>query len=151
MRPTVTRWTHYHGIHPKLANMLCGDFGKRAIELGHTDRTKPLKLSWETKYQFQESLYFPGEFDEKDVYLAKRGDRQYFSRMLPREKYPAKPTNFITMVAGPRYGMFMLYTIYGGKGEALPEPGSPGLVGKPIEFELAQKFWSRHALAVDGS
>lgn len=81
---------------------------------------------------------------EDEVHYAKRGDREYESRMCKRSPRMVRE---ITIIAGPHpddsdVGM-ILYTMYGGPA-APKEPGDPRLTDEEREESVA--FWSKAAL-----
>jgi len=81
---------------------------------------------------------------EDEVYYAKRGDREYESRMCKR---PPRMVREVTIIAGPHpddpdAGM-ILYTMYGGLA-APKEPNDPRLTDEEREESIA--FWSKAAL-----
>jgi hypothetical protein len=91
-------------------------------------------------------LYGPVMGDEpvqdSEVSLVKRGDREYPSRIVNRE---ARPTNKVTVIAGPHGDEpCVLFTAFGGP-LAPKEPGDATLEGEKLAE--SEDFWSKHALA----
>lgn len=81
---------------------------------------------------------------EGEVVYQRRGARENESRLVNR---PVRPTNMITVIAGPHDGdSCVLYTAFGGP-LAPKEPGDPTL--KPEEREKSEHFWCAHALAAE--
>ncbi len=82
---------------------------------------------------------------ESEAHYAKRGDREWNSRMCKR---PPRMVREVTILAGPNpddpdSGM-ILYTMYGGP-QAPQEPGDPDL---PDEKRAeAEAFWAKAALS----
>ncbi|MAG65408.1 MAG: hypothetical protein CMK74_05990 [Pseudomonadales bacterium] len=78
--------------------------------------------------------------EETDVSYARRGDREYSSRMIAR---PTRPTRQVTVIAGPHEEhACVLYTAFGGP-SAPQEPGDPGCK----DVSASKQFWAQHALA----
>lgn len=76
----------------------------------------------------------------EDVYEAKRGQREWTSRLIG---YPTRPTRKVTVIAGPHDGLpCVLFTAFGGP-LAPQEPGDPGCK----DVEASKRFWSEHALS----
>jgi len=91
-------------------------------------------------------LYGPAAGDEplrdSEVFLAKRGDRPYASRMIDK---PMRPTRTVTVIAGPDGDeKCVLYTAFGG-GQAPREPGDKSLSAE--EKVESEGFWAEHALS----
>lgn len=84
---------------------------------------------------------------ESEVHYARRGDRQWDSRLCRREPRMVRE---VTIVAGPHpedpdAGM-VIFTMYGGPA-APREPGDPSLEGEALEE--AKSFWAKAALSED--
>lgn len=82
---------------------------------------------------------------ESEVHYAKRGDREYTSRLCNR---PPRMVREVTVIAGlhrdlPDVGM-ILFTIFGGPA-APREPGDPSLEGEALEE--SKEFWKSAALS----
>lgn len=78
--------------------------------------------------------------DDSEVMYARRGTRDYDSRLVDR---PTRPTRMVTVIAGPHEGSScVLYTVFGGP-LAMQEPGDPTCKDREASFT----FWSAHALA----
>lgn len=82
---------------------------------------------------------------ESEVHYAKRGDREYKSRLCNR---PPRMVREVTIIAGvssehPDAGM-ILFTIFGGPA-APREPGDPSLEGEALEE--SEKYWKSAALS----
>jgi len=75
-----------------------------------------------------------------DAFYRARSGREWESRMVSR---PMRPTNKLTIVAGPHdsYGC-VLYTVYGGP-PAPQEPDDPCCA----DPEASRVFWAEHALS----
>lgn len=74
------------------------------------------------------------------AYAYWRGDRKYHSRVVDR---PTRPTNKVTVIAGPHDGApCVLFTAFGGPA-APQEPGDPSCK----DVEASRAFWAEHALA----
>lgn len=77
---------------------------------------------------------------DSEVSLEKRGARAYTSRIVDRAP---KPTNKVTVIAGPHDGFAcVLYTAYAGP-LAPQEPGDPTCK----DPEASRAFWAQHALS----
>jgi len=75
------------------------------------------------------------------ITLEPRGARTWPSRII--EDLPARPTNKVTVIAGPHDGhACVLFTAFGGP-QAPQEPGDPGCK----DVAASEAFWSVHALA----
>lgn len=80
---------------------------------------------------------------ESEVSYETRGTRQYTSRLVKRD---TRPTNKVTVIAGPHgESAVVLYTAFGGP-LAPKEPGDTTLA--PEKLEESRSFWAEHALAV---
>jgi len=79
---------------------------------------------------------------ESEVHYACRGDRPGESRLCSR---PERPTQLVTVIAGPHDGQdCVLFTAYGGPC-APREPTDPDV---PAEEKAAcEEFWASHALS----
>jgi len=91
-------------------------------------------------------LYGPAMGDEPvpeaEVHYAKRGAREYDSRMT---KAPFRPTRKVTVIAGPHEDeSCVLYTAFGGP--AAPKEPADTEEGSD-ERARSEDFWSKHALA----
>ena len=81
---------------------------------------------------------------ESEVVYQRRGARENESRMVKR---PARPTQTVTVIAGPNGpDACVLYTSFGGP-LAPKEATDPTL--KPEEKAASEGFWREHALAVE--
>lgn len=79
------------------------------------------------------------------VFEAKRAGRDYPSRLV---SLPPRPTNKVTVIAGPHDGLpCVLFTAFGGP-LAPKEANDPTLTDD--DREASVKFWAVHALALDG-
>jgi hypothetical protein len=82
---------------------------------------------------------------ETEVRYAARGDRIGESRLCKR---PVRPTDQLTIIAGPHDGeRCVLYTAFGGP-VAPREPFDPGLEDNG-ERDKSLAFWAEHALSED--
>lgn len=87
--------------------------------------------------------------NDHDVMFAKRGDREYDSRMINPARYIHAPrsVSYVTVIAGPHEGdSCILYTVFGGP-LAPKEPADPTI--KPEDLEASRAFWDQHALAAN--
>jgi hypothetical protein len=76
-------------------------------------------------------------------YYAKRGNREYASRVINKG---ARPTRMVTVIAGPHEEhACILYTAFGGP-ITPKEPNDPTLA--PDKREESEKFWREHALVL---
>lgn len=81
--------------------------------------------------------------DEDRVFYKARGERAYASRLLDA---PTRPTNKITVIAGPHDGHdCIIYTAFGGP-LAPKEPDDPTL--NESDKPDSRSFWSTHSLAI---
>lgn len=90
---------------------------------------------------------------DDEVYFARRGDRDYDSRLVDR--YP-RPSTKVTVIAGPHDGeACVLYTAFGGPlaPKETIELERELAVSKVVRFGIrdeiaaSRKFWGEHALA----
>lgn len=78
--------------------------------------------------------------EESEVTYAKRGERDWTSRLVAREP---RPTRVVSVIAGPHDGLpCVLFTAFGGP-VSPQEPGDPGCKDR----EASEKFWREHALS----
>lgn len=82
---------------------------------------------------------------EQEVHYTIRGSRHCATRVV---NLPMRPTNMLTVIAGPgKDGPCVLYTAYGGP-LAPREPGDTSIPSWEEVLE-ARDFWRVHALSVD--
>ncbi len=100
----------------------------------------------------ESGLYGPAAGDppvaEADIHWTARPGRQWASRMVDK---PPRPTNILTVIAGPSApgkDDCILYTVYGGP-LAPRELNDPDL--RPEDRAEAEAFWAIHALAMPAS
>lgn len=95
----------------------------------------------------QNALYGPKCGDEPvsddDVKYAIRGNRSCASRLVDR---PARPTNKLTVIAGPHGDdKCVLYTAFGG--ELSPKEPGDLTIESWGEIQESRQFWAEHALS----
>lgn len=94
------------------------------------------------------ALYGPSMNDdpvlESDVTYAVRGERAGVSRLVDR---PSRPTQFVTVIAGPHDGLHdVLHTAFGGP----PAPREPWELDEGCDDRaVSEAFWLEHALAIE--
>lgn len=74
--------------------------------------------------------------EESEVRYATRPGRKWPSRLIDR---PTRPSDRVTLVAGPYEGQAVLYTAYAG-------PAAPPEAADPKADDAAKAFWAEHAL-----
>ena len=130
-----------HGVSPALLAYVCDLFAHKTGFF-----LKTIELPAELAVGLESRIWGPIEGDEpvpqSEVVWEVRGSRPWASRMTNQ---PARPTRWLTVIAGPRGGdTCSLYTAFGGKA-APREPWDTGLA-TPEERKESHDFWAQHAL-----
>jgi hypothetical protein len=133
-------------LPPELGVVSCALYGPIMGDDSITDQGITLPLNW---YKLTNG---DAVFDRRacPIKMEMRGNRAYPSRMLVGA--PLRPTNKLTVIAGPHKDYpCVLYTAFGGP-VAPKEPGDPTIRPEaldPTEAEESRDFWAHHAIAVE--
>ena len=136
----ITKDSHLdHGLTPKHIDWILQKFGPRK---GFFIETVKMPSSLPP---IDSGLYGPLAGDppvnEDDVFYQQRGTRPGKSRLVGR---PMRPTNELSIIAGPHEGQDILYTAFGG-------PVTPReLFDSSLNAEQkaeSEAFWAEHALS----
>lgn len=139
----ITNESHLdHGLSQKMVEELVRRFADRNGFFIETITVPPGE-------KLECGLYGPVMGDppvpESEVEYVVRGGRKGPSRLVPWVK---RPTNKLTVIAGPDGDdACVLYTAFGGP-SAPREPWDPGL--DEAGREESKKFWAEHALTREG-
>lgn len=138
MALTITKDSHTHNFNKKILDMIVEKYSDKEEFFIDTFTLVGVTLLC--------GLYGPIMGDEpitsSACHMAPRAGREYPSRIV---NGPMRPTDQITVIAGPHEGdPCILYTCFAGP-VAPKEPTDPALTDK--ERAESIKFWSEHALS----